>query len=163
MPAQYWLLLAAALALLCGRCLLRRVLLSALMGRTRCWRLRPASDGTLRTRFCRLRLYGIDNDGDASRSVACLRSLLNGQSVRWRVLSVDRDGTAVILLRIDGRNSAIELLRRGAVTLRGTGARRYRAAQAGVANGARRDNPCRPARREANPRRFMAPFPWWQG
>ena len=165
MPAQYWLLLAAALALLCAQRQLRRALSQALMGRTRRWRLRAASDGSLRARGCRLRFYGVGEALDL-RQAACCFDRLTSDQVRWRILSVDDDGTLAIVLRVEGRNVAVEMLRRGLIAVRGTGARRYRAAQAQARVerlGMWSDIDHWPMVSKERPNRFAPPFPWWQG
>jgi len=163
MPSQYWLLLAAALALLCAQRVLRRAVSRALMGHSRCWRLRLAADGTLRARGCRLRLYGIDSTVDAA---AILGQSIDGKRLRWRVVAVDYDGTLAIVLRADGRNVAVDLLRLGIVAVRGSGARRYRCAQAqaGVARlGLWRHGENGSVSSAENSRRVALSFPWWQG
>ena len=161
MLAHYWLLLAAALALLCARGLLRRSAAALLRGRSRCWRLRVRRDGSLRTRGFRLRLYGVEIDDGSVEALATVRRLLDREP-RWRVLSVDSDGTAAILLRSEGANVAEELLRQGAVRMRGSGARRLRAMQSQRL--LRCDFPEDGAARGAIAREWMPPpFPWWQG
>jgi endonuclease YncB( thermonuclease family) len=49
--------------------------------------------------------------------------------LRLRVVTVDGDGTLVVVLRCNGKNPAVALLRAGLVRTRGTGSRRYRQAQ----------------------------------
>jgi hypothetical protein len=162
MPVQYWLLIAAAAALPCARLHLRRRATLLLKGRTRSWRLHVRRDATLRARGFRLRLYGVECEGSSDGAVATLKQLLVRRPVRWRVMTIDGDGTAAILLRVEGENVASILLQRELVRVRGSGARRLRALlrqsqmRRGFGVGIR---PRRAKCRTLTP----LPFPWWQG
>jgi endonuclease YncB( thermonuclease family) len=119
----------------------------------------------LRARGCRLRLYGVDGAFDPPQAIGCFGRLAPGR-VRWRVLAVDSDGTMAIVVRAAGKNVAVEMLRCGAVAVRGTGARRYRLTQAGARlerRGMWRHVEHWPAQPEQVRGRFALPFPWWQG
>ncbi len=166
MTGQFWLLLLPAiLVLFCSRRRLCRLAAMLLRGRTRRWRLRVARDGTLRSRGLRLRLYGVADAGEPD-AIASLKRWLVAGRVCWRVLSVDDDGTAAILLRCAGSNAATDLLRQGLVIVRGSGARNLRTAQetARLRRLGRWQCLDRPpvvdrAGRDWRP----LPFPWWQG
>jgi hypothetical protein len=145
MCVRYWLLAAA-------RPLWR--------GRSLCWPLRAAPDGSLRSRFLRLRLYGVgdvNDDGDVT-------ALLAGKSCRWRVVGLARDGCLFIVVRVDGRSLALSLLRGGSVEIRGCASRRWR----GAREAARREKLGRWRCAAEEPTAASSfdrppPFPWWQG
>jgi len=163
MSVSYWLLLAAALALLCARPCLRRFLTrTCLAGRSRVWPLRVRRDGSLRARGFRLRLYGVECGDRCEELRAKLTQSLTHSRVRWRVLAIDRDGTAAILLCADGRNVAAELLRQGLLHVRGSGARRLRALQSQEQLKRSAIDGCRTHRAVAGEWK-PPPFPWWQG
>jgi endonuclease YncB( thermonuclease family) len=84
-----------------------------------------------------------------------------------RVVAVDGDGTLVVVLRCDGRNPAVTLLRAGLVRSRGTGARRYRQAEA-AAQAERlglwhRSESGTPRSQKLPTPLPAVAFPWWQG
>jgi hypothetical protein len=166
MPVQYWLLLAAALALLCAQRLLRRAVAQACKGHTLQWRIRIASDGGLRARGLRLRLYGVSEAFDRDATGRCLADLIAGQDVRLRIMSVDCDGTAAIVLRVGGQNVAVELLRQGMLAVRGSGARRLLRAQERARlqrDGLWRSVGLWPPNLMTRTNCVPSPFPWWQG
>lgn len=154
MPVQY-LLVRAALPL-------RR--LPLLRQRSFARPLRVMPDGRLRCRGLRLRLHGLSDAEDAAALAASLRRSLAGGLCCWRVLSADRDGCLAILLRVDGRNIAEQLLRDGLVRLRGCGSRRLRAAEEQARR--QRRGVWRFAQERAVREEFpsgLVLFPWWQG
>lgn len=162
MPFQSWLFIAAAAALFCVRLRLLRAATLLLRGRTRSWRVRVRRGGTLRARGFRLRLYGVDCGGSSDAAVATLKQLLARRSVRWRVVSVDENGTAAIVLRVEGENVASKLLQLEQARVRGSDARRFRALQrlSQLRRGSYDEDPPRQAKRcKVAP----LPFPWWQG
>jgi endonuclease YncB( thermonuclease family) len=156
MPVQY-LLTRAAMPL-------RRMRLMS--ARTLSLPLRVRRDGRLRCRGLRLRLYGVGAPDDAALCSARLAALLAGKPCRWRVLAIDGDGTLAVMVRVQGANLALPLLRDGLVGLRGCGTAPLRAAQ----EAARRER--RGIWRFAEERQMphgaavvqgFAIFPWWQG
>ena len=156
MPVQY-LLTRAALPLRRAR------LMSA---RTLSLPLRVTRDGRLRCRGLRLRLYGVGAPDDAALCSARLAALLVGKPCRWRVIAVDGDGTLAVLVRIDGVNLALALLREGLVGLRGRGTAPLRAAQEAARRerrGVWRFAEEWQAPPEARFAQGFAVFPWWQG
>ncbi len=109
---------------------LRRGCARRLQGRSLVWRVAVRDDGGLIARGWRLRLFGNalpDQDGAGAADV--LRAAIAGRCVRLRVLAIDGDGTLAVMLRCDGRDQAIALLRAGLVKTRGSGARAHRQAQ----------------------------------
>jgi len=166
MPVQYWLLLAAALALLCAQNPLRRALAQACKGRTLQRRIGVTSEGGLRSRGLRLCLYGVSEAFDRDTAHRCLIDLIAGQDVRLRIMSVDRDGTAAIVLRAGGQNVAVELLRQGMLAVRGSGARRLLRAQERARlqrEGLWRSVGLWPPNLATRTNCAPSPFPWWQG
>ena len=166
MSVQYWLLLAVALALLCAQRPLRRVAALACKGRTLQWRVAITPDGRLRSRGLRLRLYGVSEAFDRHAARRRLTELIADQKVRLRIISVDRDGTAEVVLRVGGQNVAVELLQRGVLAVRGSGARRLQQAQerARVRRaGLWRSVGLWPPNLATHANCASSPFPWWQG
>lgn len=166
MSVQYWLLLAAALALLCAQNRLRRAAALACRGRTLHWKLTIAPDGRLRSRGLRLRLYGVGDAFDAGIARRLLADLIADRDVRLRIMSVDRDGTAAIVLRASGQNVAVELLREGVFAVRGSGGRRLQRAQERARlrrAGLWRSVGLWPSQPVVRERCAPSPFPWWQG
>lgn len=166
MSVQYWLLLATALALLCAQNPLRRAVALACKGRTLQWRIAIAPDGRLRSRGLRLRLYGVSDAFDCDAARRYLTDVIVGRDVRLRIMSVDRDGTAAIVLRAGGQNVAVELLHRGVLAVRGSGARRFKQAQERARMrhaGLWRSVGLWPSQSAVRERCAPSPFPWWQG
>lgn len=165
MSTRQWLLLAASTIAhrLPGR--LRRAL-SRRLGRTTLiapLRLTPA--GELRVGAVRLRVFGTLPSANASALHAAM-TLPAGQAARLRIVTLDRDGALVAIVRAGGRDLGASLLREGQALVRGTGNRRYRQAQARaqvLRLGLWLRCDCDAFEQVSQPTHVGLPFPWWQG
>jgi len=131
MSIGLWIAVVACGALI-ATLRLRGLRARRLRGRTLRWSIAVRRDGRLAARGWRLRLYGIAlplDDHALHGVVVALRVAVAHEPVRVRVLSIDPDGTLVALLRCNGADQGVALVRAGLASTRGTGARRQRIAQ----------------------------------
>jgi endonuclease YncB( thermonuclease family) len=110
---------------------IRRLIVRRFTGRTLFWKVRVLDGLRLQARRKRLRLYGIlafDDRARVGEATRLLATAIDGRRVRLRIVGRDADGTLVVVVRCDGANLALSLLRTGLVATSVTAARAYREA-----------------------------------
>lgn len=144
----------------------RRRVARRLLGRTLIWRVHAIGVARLRAGGMRLRLYGVSELPDLHATLGAMSLPFDGQRVRLRIVGIDSDGTLAVVLRHGGNDVTIELLLRGLVAVRGSGAGRHRKAQAharaqrsGLWRWIEEWSPSAGRR----PPIALSPWPWWQG
>ncbi len=130
--AFLWLTVMIAIG---ARQMLKRVLLRALArryaGRTIRLTVRVTPRLGLRAFGLRLRLYGVVLFDDAARRREATQALVvavDRRRVRLRIVGRDADGTLVAVVRFQGSNASLSLLRTGLVAAPVSAARAYREA-----------------------------------
>jgi hypothetical protein len=110
---------------------IKRLVVRRFTGRTLFWKVRVLDGLRLQARGKRLRLYGIigfDDRARVSEATRLLATAIGGRRVRLRIVDRDVEGTLIVVMRCNGVNPALVLLRTGLVATPVTTARAYREA-----------------------------------